>query len=736
MIPRNVGFRSLRPRLGLAVGLFFAPVLLDSAVAAPAFADDPPVPIAMTGAEAMAPAAPAEGVPATRPMTPEDIWAMERVGAPVVSPDGKLAVFAVSVWSVEKNKSNSDLWLVPTDGTMPPRRLTWNEEADGSPSWSPDGKSIAFVSKRGNDKEKPAQLYVLSLAGGEAQPLTDLPVSPSGAKWSPDGSRIFFAASTFPDLNDEWDKVKKRLAEQKDDKTQAKIAEGLWLRAWDAYATDGTAAHLFVLDVATRKVRDLMPGFARRTQFQGGGIDWDLARDGREVAFAANTTDSPFREINSDVFALALSPTGEPEGPIRDLTADQPADESSPRYSPDGRSLYFSRNRRREVDPDFQRLARLDRGTGKSEELFSKWDVSPSLSGFGPAGELLLLVEERARVNLYLAPATGAEPLRLLARGGAIGGADCGAAGQVVFTRSTVRAPAELQSVALSDPLSETRLTSFNVDRIGALDPIETTDIDVVGAGGQKVHAIVVFPPGFEEGKTKAPLLQAIHGGPFGAFQDDFSYRWNARLMASHGFVVAMVNFHGSSGYGQAFAESIVGAHGDKPFADVQAVTDDLIKRGWVDPKRLFAAGGSYGGYLVDWILGHTDRYAALISHAGVYDLMAQYASDSIWGRSGNYGATPWQDPQRIVRWSPSYYAKNFKTPTLILHGERDYRVPVTQGINLHQVLSAKGVPSRIVIFPEENHWILKPQAALLWWKEFFGWLDRWDVGKKGTGAK
>ena len=680
-------------------------------------------------------AGPALAAEATHPMTPEDLWAMERVGSPAVSPDGKLAVFTVSVFSVEKNKSNSDLWLVPTDGSVPPRRLTWNEEADGSPAWSPDGRSIAFVSKRGSDKEKPAQLYLLSLEGGEAQPVTDLPVSPSGAQWSPDGKRLFFAASTFPDLNDDWDKVKKRLGEQKDDKTQAKIADGLWLRAWDAYATDGTAAHLFVLDLATRKVRDLMPGFDRRTEFQGGGIDWDLAKDGREVAFAANTTASPFKDLDSDVFALALSATGEPAGPIRDLTADQPADESSPRYSPDGAYLYFSRTRRREVDPDFQRLARLDRATGKSEELFSNWDVAPSLSAFGPNGELLLRVGERAKGHLYVAPAGGTGTPRLIARGGVIAGVDCGAAGQVVFSRASLKAPAELFSLALSGSDSEKPLSSFNTERVAKLDPIETTEIEVAGAGGAPVHVMILFPPGFVEGKTRAPLLQAIHGGPFGAFEDDFSYRWNARVFASHGFLVAMVNFHGSSGYGQAFAESIVGAHGDKPFADVEAATDAIVARGWVDPKRLFAAGGSYGGYLVDWILGHTDRYAALISHAGVYDLMAQYASDAIWGRSGNYGATPWEDPQRIVRWSPSYYAKNFKTPTLILHGERDYRVPVTQGINLHQVLAAKGVPTRIVIFPEENHWILKPQAALLWWKEFFGWLDRWDVAKKTEPA-
>src|SRR6185295_10442872 len=344
MNPRKL---SLRLCLGLC--------LVRIAVAVPTFAADPPPAPAATGTDAAA----------AHPMTPEDLWAMERVGSAAVSPDGRSAVFAVTAYSVDKNKGNSDLWLVPTDGTAPPRRLTWNEETDGSPSWSPDGRSIAFVSKRGGDKDKPAQLYLLTIAGGEAQPLTDLPVSPSAAKWSPDGARLFFAASTFPDLNDDWDKVKKHLDEQSSDKTKAKIADGLWLRAWDTYATDGAATHLFSLDLASRKVRDLTPGFDRRGQFQGGGLDWDLAKDGREVAFAANATASPFKDINANLYALALSATGEPSGPIRELTADQPADESSPRYSPDGRYLYFSRTRRREVDPDFQHLARLDRTTGK-----------------------------------------------------------------------------------------------------------------------------------------------------------------------------------------------------------------------------------------------------------------------------------------------------------------------------------------------------------------------------------
>ena len=273
-------------------------------------------------------------------------------------------------------------------------------------------------------------------------------------------------------------------------------------------------------------------------------------------------------------------------------------------------------------------------------------------------------------------------------------------------------------------------LTSFNEKLLAQLDLGRVEDATFEGAGGDPVQMFVVFPPGFDPGR-KWPLVHVIHGGPHGATLDQFHYRWNMALMASPGYVVAGVNFHGSTGAGQAFADAIVGAHGDKPFADIMKATDHLVGRGFVDESRMAAAGGSYGGYLVSWILGHTNRFAALINHAGVYDLMAQFASDATWGRSNNYGASPWTDPARVDLWSPSRFARDFQTPTIILHGEKDYRVPVTQGINLHGVLTAKGVPSRIVVFPSENHWVLKPQSAKLWWKEVFAWLDRYV----GTGA-
>jgi dipeptidyl aminopeptidase/acylaminoacyl peptidase len=669
------------------------------------------------------PAAAAHAASGRRAMTPEDLWATERVGNPAVSPDGKWIVFPVTRYSVETNKGNSDLWLLPADGSAAARQLTWNEGSDTSPVFSPDGQRIAFVSKR---DDKPAQIYVLPLDGGEARPVTDLPVDADDPRWFPDGQRIGFIARTWPDLDADFAQVEKRLEERKDDKVNARISENRLLRYWDRYETDGRFPHLMSVELDGGEVTDLTPGSRRYMGLLDAAGGWDIAPDGREIVLSANSTEPPYHQLNYDLFTIAL------EGPEalapKNITSANPADDERPRYSPDGSVIVFGRKDRPEVSSDFAHLTAHDRRSGAFRSLADGLDTEPSDWSFTADGKTLLFVaEEKARTHLFALPLDGKSKPRPLARGGSISAPQAiASASSVLFQRSSLLTPADLFAVPLAGG-TERRLTSWNESRLSELDLGTVGEETFQGAAGEPVHLLLVYPPGFDRGAGRRwPLLQVVHGGPHGSSADSFHYRWNAALFASRGYVVSMVNFHGSTGYGQAFADSILGNHAEKPFADIMAATDHLLAQGFIDERRMAAAGGSYGGYMMSWILGHTDRFAALVNHAGVYDLEGQFASDATWGRPQNYGAAPWTDPDRVALYSPSRYAPHFTTPTLILHGEKDYRVPYTQGVNLYGVLQGKGVPARIVLFPDENHWILKPQAALLWWNEVFGWLDRY----------
>lgn len=673
---------------------------------------------------APAPAAPA-AAPARRALTAEDLWAFQRVGAPCLAPDGKTAVVPVTRYSMADNKGNSDLWLVRTDAAAAPRRLTWNEGADAEPAFAPDGAAICFSSKRGDG---PAQLYLLPLAGGEAERLTDLPVAVQGPRWFPDGARILFAAETWPDLDADFAAVKKRLDQRKDDRTKAEVSENRLFRYWDHWLTDGKATHLFALDLASRKITDLTPGSKRILAFEDVAGAFDVAPDGREIAFSANATEPPYQTLNFDLFLLDVATLA-----VRDVSADNPADDVRPRYSPDGKCIVFGRQRRPEIESDFVRLARLDRASGAILPILDGWDGQASEWTFTPDGETVLFhAELRGKVHLWSTPVEGPAPApNVVGLGGSTGGVAAGPDGMLVYTWQTLVHAPELHRVQVGGG-EVVKLTHFNDELAAGLDLGTVEDLTFNGAGGEAVQMFVLYPPGFDPAR-KWPLVHMIHGGPHGAFNDAFHFRWNQALFAAPGYVVAAVNFHGSTGRGQAFADSILGNHGDKPFEDLMKATDELIAKGSIDPARMAAAGGSYGGYMVAWILGHTDRFRCLVDHAGVYDTLGQFASDATWGRSNNYGAAPWQDPARIEQFSPAHFAANFKTPTLILHGEKDYRVPYTQGLNLHGVLTGKGVPSRLVLFPDENHWVLKPQAARLWWTEVHGWLERW-IGKGPTG--
>lgn len=649
-----------------------------------------------------------------RPLTVDDLWATVRVGRPAVSRDGTTVVYPRSTWDEEKNRILTDLWVQPAAGG-PGRRLTANEAGDASPAISPDGTRVAFVSKRDGDEE--AQLYLIRLDGGEAERLTLLPTAVRSPRWSFDGKRIVFVANV---LGETLETTKAELARRKKEETtrvKATVSESRLVRYWDRWLETDEWPHLFALDLETRQVTDLTPGMKRLGRLDEG-LAFDVARDGA-VVFAANSTEPPFATLNSDLFLVPAA-----GGPPRNLTADNPAEDGNPVFSPDGRSIAYGRETKADGWPDRARLALLDLATGKSRVLTEEWDGVPEGWSFTRDGKSLVFRgESRARTNVYALPVSGGTP-RLVWQGGRATAAEIGGGGEIVLAFTTLRRPVELAAVKL-DGSGFRALTAWNDALMARIAFGEEREVVFKGAGGADVQMWVVYPPGFEKGR-KYPLVHLVHGGPIGTFGDEFHLRWNPHAFAAPGYVVALVNFHGSSSFGQAFVESILGAPGDKPFTDVMAATDFLIAEGSVDPKRMAAAGGSYGGYLVNWIAGQTDRFAALVSHAGIYSLLGQFASDVAYGRQHSYGGYPFTNLASVERWSPNRHAANLRTPMLVLHGEKDFRVPVTQGLELYGVLTAKGVPARLVAYPDENHWILKGTNAKHWYGEVLGWLERW----------
>lgn len=648
-------------------------------------------------------------------LTVEDMWSVRRVGAPVLAPDGTRVAYTVTAYDMEENRGNADVWVQAIAGGEP-RRLTTNKASDSAPVWSPDGTRIAFVSRREGDTG--AQIYVIPLAGGEAERVTDMPSGASDVKWLPDGRRLIFASHVIAGAESVED-TKKKLEAREKNKVKARTSENRLFRFWDRWLTDDEYPHLFVLDIESRKVTDLLPGSRRHFSLQDGSASYDVSPDGKLVVFAANATEPPYLTLNSDLFSV---PTD--GGEVRNLTADNPASDADPVFSPDGRSVAYARERKADGWPDYTRLALLDLASGQTSVLTEGWDNSPADWSFTPDGKLLVFsAEVRARTHLYALPVTGGTP-RLVHAGGSASAPQPTPDGHLVFLRHDLSHVPELHVVAL-DGSGLRALTHVNDALLAQLDLGTVQEQTFKGAGDAPVQMWVVFPPGFDP-KRKYPLVHVIHGGPVGTSADGFHFRWNAHAFAAPGYVVALVNFHGSSSFGQPFVESILGAHGDKPLQDILRATDHLIAQGYVDSQRLAAAGGSYGGYLVNWIAGHSTRFKALVSHAGVYSQTGQFASDSTWGRHHSYGGYTFTNLAAVERQSPHRFAGGFRTPMLILHGERDFRVPVTQGLELHGVLTAKGVPSRLVYYPDENHWILKPQNSRHWHGEVLGWLQRW----------
>ncbi|MDQ6654691.1 MAG: S9 family peptidase [Verrucomicrobiota bacterium] len=662
-----------------------------------------------------------------RLLTPQDLWAIKRVGNPALSPDGKTAVFPVQQWNIEKNKSSSNLWTVTLADAAVHQLTTAADTTEGEPMWSADGTRIAFTSKRGPDEN--AALYVIPIAGGEAEKIIELPSSIAAPKWMPDGKSIVFATTAIPGLAGKWEKadldaMKKEFKRRKDSKMTAKVTENRQYRYFDHYITDEVANRLLRVDLATKALTDLTPK-VDRLFVNSGEFHYDLSPDGKAIALEFNSTPPPFRDFpQSDIYFI---PT-DGSGAMKNVTSENKGDDSHPIFSPDGKSVLFTRTKSPIYNGQSAKLWRHEIATGKNVPVtealdYSIGDVRPAADG----RTIWVNAEEKGVVPIFRLNADGTD-LKAVYSAGTSTGLDV-RGDSVVFANDTTNRPNELFALDAKTGAAR-QLTHFNDEFMKGFNLGKVESYSFKGAAGDDVQGWLVLPPNYDPAR-KYPLVQLLHGGPHTMNRDSWSYRWNTQLFAAPGYIVTWVNRHGSTGFGEKFAMSIINEWGDKPFEDIMKGTDMLLQRfPNIDADHLAAAGASYGGYMAAWVLGHTDRFKAIIDHAGVNNSYSQFASDVPHGFGEVMGGTPWGDVEGLQRNNPMFYARNFKTPTLVIHNEQDYRVPYGNGLELYAALQAQGVPSRLLIFPDENHWVLKPQNAIYWHWEMQSWLARFIGGK------
>jgi dipeptidyl aminopeptidase/acylaminoacyl peptidase len=658
----------------------------------------------------------------THPFSIHDMLAMERISDARVSPDGTRVAFTVRATDLAANRGRNDLYLAAVDGAWV-RRLTAHEASDTQPRWSADGAAVYFVSTRSGS----AQVWRIAVDGGEAEQVTREPLDVDALEVAPGGRALLFAMAVVPGKTPA--ETRAALDAREAAKATGMTCDRLFARHWDTWS-DGTRSHLFSYPLPGGPARDLMPAMDADCPGKpfGGSEDFAVTPDGKSVVFSAR--DAGRAEAWSTNFDLFEVPLDGGAAPLR-FTIN-PAWDAQPKFSPDGTRLAYLAMSRAGYEADRFAIVIRERATGAERKLDLRaaegrfGDRSPADLAWSSDGrELYCSADHLGQHALFAVDVTTGKS-RIVVAEGTVAGAQPLPSGRILFGLHSLQGPTELYTTARSGA-DVKRVTRLNDAKIAAARIGNAEQFTFTGAGGDTVYGYIVYPADFDPAR-KYPIAFLIHGGPQGSFGNDFHYRWNPQAYAGAGYAAVMIDFHGSTGYGQEFTDAINGDWGGAPFEDLMKGLDfALAKYPFLDGSRMAALGASYGGYMINWVAGHTDRFKALVCHDGNLDeRMAYFDTEELWFPEWEHGGTPWDNPEGYQKHNPIDYVDRWKTPMLVVHGVKDYRVVYTQGLSTFTALQRRGIPSKLLIFPDENHWVLKPANSIQWHETVLGWLAEW----------
>jgi dipeptidyl aminopeptidase/acylaminoacyl peptidase len=638
-----------------------------------------------------------------RAITFEDFIALKSVSDPQLSPDGKWVAYTVGTPSLQENRGVSRVWIADVASGRA-RALTGGPGSDRQPRWSPDGKTLAFISTR----EGGAQVWLLPIGGGDARKLSSLPDGASDPLWLPDGSGLLVVSDI------KWPAEQEIDARNGQFPTEARIWSDLLWRHWDDFRA-GKRQHVFRVDVATGKGTDLTPvDHDVPTIATGGDGDVAVSSDGREIVVAVHGDTTVADNTNVDLFAVD-------GGRLRPITS-APGAEHTPRFSPDGNWLSYLSMERAGFEADRLRLMLVGRNNGRTggraAEATTGWDLSVASYTWCPNSKCVYaVVEERGRDNIYRIDIPGFRRTHVVT-GGLNTGVQVGPDSRTLaYLHQSNTQPPEVWVAGKA-------LSHHTDSAVATLDLPPLEEYGFVGALGDSVFGWTQKPPGFDPAK-QYPLVYLIHGGPQGAWADNWGARWNYQMFAARGWVVAAVNFHGSTGYGQKFTDAISQHWGDYPYEDLMKGLDVVARLPYVDSTRMGAAGASYGGYMILWMAGHTDRFKVLVDHDGVFNPVSMAGStEELWFTDWEFGGTPYANRALYEKWSPLNHVSAWKTPILVVHGQLDYRVDLSEGYQAFTAAKRMGVDAKFLYFPDEGHWVLRPRNRRIWWSTVLDWLE------------